>query len=580
MNGSDEANGDTIPAGQRLVRVDGDKGLSLAEKLAAHFHRLSYRTIFHRMRLKGRFPLKLVAVPRDPFPGDPSAGQALLHGRLTHAGYTVQVQALRSTQTSAPLAWREWWHEFSWLRDLACAADRARGAKIAEPLVQSWLADFAEFDEFAWRPDLLGTRILFWTAYAPYILSASDLVYRSAVLNHIARGARHLERSVDKTPEGLPRVRAIVGLITAGLLIPGGDARQARGEAALAKALDGFVLPDGGVTSRAPLDQLELLELLILLQSVYEVRKLRPADTLNACLARLVPALKGVTLGDGALSVLHGGSMSTPARVERAIELSGIMARPVRNGVNSGYQRLAGGKTVLVLDAGPPPVARASSSAHAGTLAFELSDGPHRLIVNCGGARGLPQPMPDELAGLLRMTAAHSTLVLADTNSTRIREDGTLGRGIEEVVAHRHESEEGTWIDVAHDGYMRRFGLEHRRRVYLSGDGSDLRGEDTLAPAKRSRRLFGRGQATRFDVRFHLGAGVEATPTADGQGALLKLPDGRVWAFKARGGSFSIDDSLWVDGEGRPRPTHQLVISGEAPAGGASVNWSLKRASR
>ena len=60
---ADEANGDTIPAGQRLVRVDGDKGLSLAEKLAAHFHRLSYRTVFHRMRLKGRFPLKLIPFP-------------------------------------------------------------------------------------------------------------------------------------------------------------------------------------------------------------------------------------------------------------------------------------------------------------------------------------------------------------------------------------------------------------------------------------------------------------------------------------------------------------------------------------
>jgi uncharacterized heparinase superfamily protein len=40
----------------------------------------------------------------------------------------------------------------------------------------------------------------------------------------------------------------------------------------------------------------------------------------------------------------------------------------------------------------------------------------------------------------------------------------------------------------------------------------------------------------------------------------------------------TIEDSLWIDGEGRPVATQQLVVSGEAPAGGANVSWALKRA--
>jgi len=59
--------------------------------------------------------------------------------------------------------------------------------------------------ESGWRADLAARRILFWMAYAPLILSSSDLVYRSAVLNGIARAARHLDRSADKAPLGLPR---------------------------------------------------------------------------------------------------------------------------------------------------------------------------------------------------------------------------------------------------------------------------------------------------------------------------------------------------------------------------------------
>ncbi len=105
-----------------------------------------------------------------------------------------------------------------------------------------------------------------------------------------------------------------------------------------------------------------------------------------------------------------------------------------------GYQRLVAGPVVLVADCAPPPAA-ASASGSASTLAFEMSDGARRLIVNCGGAR--PSGRLDAgLAAALRTTAAHSALTLADTNSTAISPDGTLGRGVVEVALDRREDEE------------------------------------------------------------------------------------------------------------------------------------------
>ena len=383
----------------------------------------------------------------------------------------------------------------------------------------------------------------------------------------------HLDRAVDRLPDGLPRVRAFAGLLTAALLITGGEARAVRGEAGLARALDEAVLPDGGFVTRAPLDALDCLELLLLLEAVYAARSLPAPAAVGRAMARLLPALKSVTMGDGRLAAWHGGANVDAARVAHAVGLAGgDTVRPARHGANSGYQRLYAGTTVLVADAGPPPVARVAAGAHAGTLAFELSDGTLPLVVNCGGARGLPRPLPTELSEGLRTTAAHSTLVLDDINSTRIRPDGALGRGVEEVVANRQESEQGSWLDLAHDGYAQRHGVLHRRRLFVSATGTDVRGEDALepAPGRRARRLTG-----RIDVRFHLGAGVEATPTADGLGALLRLAGTRVWQFRVRGGTLAIEASLWIAPDGRPRATQQLVVS--APASSA-VNWSFKRA--
>src|SRR3546814_5550863 len=71
---------DGIEQGKRLIRLSGDKGLSLSERVANHFYRLTWRTPLHAMRLKGKYPLKLLAVPDDPIPGDERAGKALRAG--------------------------------------------------------------------------------------------------------------------------------------------------------------------------------------------------------------------------------------------------------------------------------------------------------------------------------------------------------------------------------------------------------------------------------------------------------------------------------------------------------------------
>ncbi|WP_174280349.1 heparinase II/III domain-containing protein, partial [Sphingomonas bacterium] len=55
-------------------------------------------------------------------------------------------------------------------------------------------------------------------------------------------------------------------------------------------------------------------------------------------------------------------------------------------------------------------------------------------------------------------------------------------------------------------------------------------------------------------------------------------PGGRLWQFRCRGAALAVEPSLWIDAAGRPRETHQLVMTGEAPAGGASVSWAFKRA--
>ena len=556
------------------MRAGGGIGLSLGERLANHINQLSWRTPLHAIRLKGRFPLKLLAVPDDEIFGDVKRGQALVHGEISFNGTTLPRADLDFKKLPSGTPLTDYLQSFEWLRDLATAAPRAEAAPIAESITRQWLDAYANVvTDAGWRADLWGKRILFWTAHAPLILSSTDLVYRSAVLNALARGARHLERTADRVLLGVPRIAAWSGVVASGLLIAGGDARQKAGEIGLARALRAGLGEDGGLVSRSPAQQLELVMLLSMLTKVYAARNLPVPDAVEVALARAVPALLGVTMGDGGLSSWQGGGPITVEAVQAVVEASGVRTRPLRQAREWGYQRFSVGATVLVIDAAPPPIARFAAGGCASTLAFELSDGAHRLVVNCGGAALGSASLGADLARGLRSSAAHSTLIMGDSNSTAVLSNGSLGLGVSEISLDRKETDTGSWLQASHDGYARRYGMLHQRTLSLSADGKELSGEDALIPASTRRKPI----ETSYAVRFHLAPKTEISLTADGMGALLRIDGGALWQFRVRGATLSVDDSLWIDGAARPHAAQQLVVSGQV-AGAASISWTFKRA--
>ena len=536
--------------------------------------KLARGSLLSRLK-RSKQPLKLVAVPRDHVHGERSRGDELLAGRFTVGSETLPLKELDFGEVGAAGPLAEQLQGFSWLRDLAAAASREKGARLAEAVVGRWLLGHGTRPDEAWAPQLWGERILFWTAYAPYILSSSDSGYRSALLNTLARGARHLDANADKAAVGLDRVTAWCGVVAAGLLVQGGVPRVARGEAGLARALTSAQFDDGGLVSRSPYEQMQLVDRFGLLRACYLAAKQTIPDGIEAAAQASLAALHGIMMGDGALSSWQGCGPGESSRLAALIDGCGMRARPLRNARGWGYQRMSALGTILVLDAAPPPPQKLAERGAASTLAFELSDGGQRLVVNCGGPGPLLTDLPDELVEGLRTTAAYSTLVLADTNSTNIVTDGSLGKGVEDVAIDRQEDNDSSRLEASHDGYVRAFGLVHKRSLMLGNDGKELRGADHLTPKGRKRIR----ESAAYAARFHLAPGVEPTITADGMGAILRSKGAPPWNFRCRGGNLAVEESLWIDGRGQPNRTMQLVIVGEVSALGGEIGWQFRRAS-
>ena len=196
-----------------------------------------------------------------------------------------------------------------------------------------------------------------------------------------------------------------------------------------------------------------------------------------------------------------------------------------------------------------------------------MSVGRERLIVNCGAYRGAN---PDWRRAA-RNTAAHSTLIVADTNSAEIRDDFTLGRRPTVTGIERAEAEGSQWIAAAHDGYKAQFGLDHARQLFLAADGEDLRGEDTLTGKPGS----------SFAIRFHLHPTVQVSLIQDGGAALLRLASGVGFRLRAHGAQMSLAESVYL-GSGAIKKTQQIVLAGTVGSnpdgsGGATVKWAIRR---
>ena len=522
---------------------------------------------------------RLTATVTNPLPGDAAAGTALRAGHFLLHGVKAPIADVEFTGPRLSPPFERMIHGFSWLADLEACAPRPQCTAVAERVLTLWLSANPKPNATpAWDVGHTGHRLLAWLVHAPLLLSNPDKKKRGRVLHTMADTARWLDRHVGKAAEKLGEVAGWCAITAAGLLLADGKPRRLFGEAGLIRALGDLVGDDGGVLSRSPLDQIEAIELIVRLKACYAAVRADSPPQLDAILALLVPPLLALLHGDGALGSWQGAGAIPAARIEALVKSTGVRTRPLRDARQWGYQRVAAGKSILHVDAAPPPLARHAREGCASTLAFEFSHGTDRLIVNCGGAAQAGGLIPLRLSQGLRATAAHSTLAIDDFNSTAVLINGKLGPGVSEVEVDRRtlSGDKGggsTRIEASHNGYVARYGLTHRRILILRDDGSELRGEDMLVPTGRK----GKRGKVAFAIRFHLGPHIELAQGQDGLGVTLALPDGSLWQFRSGRDPVTVEESLWADGLGRPVGTRQLVVAAKIPRSGETFSWLLKK---
>jgi uncharacterized heparinase superfamily protein len=515
-------------------------------------------------------------------------GRQLVAGNYLFAGHLVEAPGTGLWDITPPDGdFASELQGFAWLDDLAALGD-VQARNRAQDWTRSWITRFGKGRGPGWTPDLTGRRVIRWIHHALFLLNGADRDATRIYYRALTVQTRYLARQWPKAAPGLPRFEALTGLVYAGLSLIGMEPLVAPAVAALAAEAKREIDETGGIATRNPEELLEVFTLLNwAAQALTEVGHPVPAEHL-AAIERIAPTLRTLRHADGGLGRFHGGGKGAEGRLDQALASAGV--RPQQQLAHNrppamGFVRLSAGRTTILLDAAAPPGGRAGASAHASTLAMEVTSGRRPMVVNCGSGA----PFGSEWRRAGRATPSHSTLGIDGVSSSRFGADDkeVLEERATVLTLRRQSGEAGDAVHAAHDGWAMTHGLTHSRDLALSSNGRHIAGMDTLislnpqGKARFERVLTATGlQGVAFSIRFHLHPDTDSTLDMGGNAISIALKSGEIWVFRHEShAKLTLEPSVYLEkGRLKPRATKQIVLSGFAAEIENRIGWTLAKA--
>lgn len=526
------------------------------------------RTVFYNWLLsKGETPSQLNIKLTDPWPGQAEVGRLMNHGVMMQQGMSLKIDDQFWNTIDSNQAWEEIVHSFSWLRDLrASGGDSSR--KLARKLAEDWMLRYDRWDATIWRPDIMGQRIAMWISFYDFFCASADETFQKNYFSSLNRQARHLARIISTTSQlsGVPLLRAAEGLIYAGLALSEEDNWTLRGFEIILREIPKQIRKDGSHISGSPENILHCAQILLDLRYALNRAHLPIPKAIQHALERMGTALRFFSYPDRKLALFHGGQEGSPEIIETTLSQIRATKRGAKETVLGGFEKITQGKAVLMLDTSTIPESPYNRRFHSAPLAFEFAYGKDRIFTNCGG-----HAYNADWQQGLRHTAAHNGLTLSGKPIHDFLANGEIVRPHSPICSVRRENKDACLIDVSHDAFRPVHGLDHKRRFFLSAQGQDLRGEDTLL----SRVPL--SKPVEVNVRFHLHPRVEITSIEDNGDIFLTLPNGTTWKFSCIGAQTTLDTSVFLGNGVKPIKTRQILITTEMSSDTLQIKWALQR---
>jgi uncharacterized heparinase superfamily protein len=326
----------------------------------------------------------LILAPQDLRTADATNAADIYAGHLIFAGQSVEAKGQSPFALYPPSKeWAEELYGFSWLRHL-----RASGMEVsrshARTLINDWIAMGGGVDDIGIAPHIAARRVLSWLSHSPFLLEGADRQFYKRFMRALMKDVRRLYCYRYASRGDFPRFHVALALCAAGLSLANYEWLKRKGMAMLEKELALQILPDGGHISRNPALLVELLIDLLPLRQAFIACQLTPPAAIHQAIDRIMPMLRFFRHSDGAFARFNGSGETRRDLLATVMAYDDVHGAPLNKAIYTGYHRLTKGSTHILVDSGKVPPFPHSYDVHASALAFEMSAGGHRFVVNCG----------------------------------------------------------------------------------------------------------------------------------------------------------------------------------------------------
>ncbi len=267
---------------------------------------------------------------------------------------------------------------------------------------------------------------------------------------------------------------------------------------------------------------------------------------------------------DGTIPLFNGSNNIYTRNIYNSLNKERYLKKREFLNIDNGIAFYSDKNKKVFFDIVQPNKDMISSNLSAGTLSIEISGFNEKIFTNCGASESFGKN-PE----YLKYSAAHSTIILQNTNISEIKEGNPHIRFPQSVSFRKEKSSEREIFEGSHNGYLKKFDKIIKRKLIMGKNTNVIKGEDSIISSKDNKnRLI-------YHIRFHLADDMVLNFTNNKKNLILKTKLKNIWLFKCDS-ELIIEDSILVDNN-ITKLTKQIVIKGILSNRKTIKKWSLEK---
>jgi len=455
-------------------------------------------------------------------------------------------------------------HSFFWLFTL----DLKSSKNEVQSIISNWIENNHNYNSQNWEMDILSKRIIAWISNTKITYENSNENYKEKFDGLIKKQINHLINEIERSKWIDDK------MIGCSAIILGGLAYNEKNEFLnfglnLLKKIIKFSFDKESFPKSRNIRQLNFyLKYFILIREWLKESQNEIPEYLDESIYHLGQAYFLINKNINETFLFNGNQIMNNYEFENYIKRLGYNFKNEKNEVG-GYLFFKNKKFALAADLGSSPEKDFSNDYQSGALSFEILSNNKKIISNSGYF----QNYKHQLNNISKSTACHSTLSIGNHSSVQFikQKDGTSKISTSlKVFDKKIISENDHWsFEAAHDGYNKRFGVIHKRKIDFLHNAQKIFGEDKILKKKKFKSI-------NFEIRFHLDPKSKVMKTQDGKAIYIGL-NNEGWKFTCKKYNIDFETGLFFGLKDNFIENQNIVISGIVQEEKLIVNWEIEK---